>query len=236
MPPSWTTWPSRSVTHRSTLFDEIELVGRDDEGGTVAMHCVEQLEQRDLPGGVEADERLVDEQHIERPDQRERDRRLLSQAAAEAGGEVVGTVVQPRHEPRRSAACRSQSSTPWRRACTRGAPTRSGRRRTSACRTGTTSPPRARAIRPGDRSPRPRRRSGSSSPATILQQGGLARTVVADQHDGLTWAHAEVERHQRRRVAIRLLQLHRGEHRRRAGWLRGPGEQRRARGAFDVRS
>ena len=41
-------------------------------------------------GGVEPDERLVDEEHGERPHEREHDRGLLAQAAAEAGGQVVG--------------------------------------------------------------------------------------------------------------------------------------------------
>ena len=47
------------------------------------------------PGAVEADERLVDEQQLERADEGERDRRLLAQAAAERRRQVVGPVGEP---------------------------------------------------------------------------------------------------------------------------------------------
>ena len=54
----------------------------------------EHFGQRRLAGRVQADERLVDEEHGERPDQREHDRGLLAEAAAEARRQVVGPGVE----------------------------------------------------------------------------------------------------------------------------------------------
>ena len=56
--------------------------------------------KRRLAGRVEADERLVDEQQLEGADERERDRGLLAQAAAERAGQVVDALGQadPRDE------------------------------------------------------------------------------------------------------------------------------------------
>ena len=69
-------------------------MGRDEQGAPVVACAFEELEQRGLAGGVETDERLVDEQHLEGADERERDGCLLAQTAAEAGGQVVRAVVE----------------------------------------------------------------------------------------------------------------------------------------------
>ena len=52
----------------------------------------EQLEQGVAPGAVEPDERLVDEQQLERADEGDGDGGLLAQAAAERRRQVVGPV------------------------------------------------------------------------------------------------------------------------------------------------
>ena len=73
---------------------EAGIVGGDDHRRTVGVELVEDAEQRVLAGGVEADERLVDEQQLEGADEAERDRGLLAQAAAEPGRQVVGAVAE----------------------------------------------------------------------------------------------------------------------------------------------
>ena len=84
--------------------------------GAVAVGPVEQLEQRLAAGLVEADERLVDEQQLERADEGEGDRRLLAQPAAERRRQVVARGRRARACSSRSAACCSQSSVPCSRA------------------------------------------------------------------------------------------------------------------------
>src|SRR3954451_13359852 len=69
---------------------ELELVGGDEQGAAPVGFFVEELEEGGLAGGVEADEGLVHEQHVERAQEADGDRRLLAQAAAELDGEVVG--------------------------------------------------------------------------------------------------------------------------------------------------
>ena len=77
-----------------------------------------------LAGSVEADERLVDEQQLERPHEGEGDRRLLAQAAAERDRQVVGAVGEPeRLEQVGGVAAPSRRCRAAGR-CTRGAPTR----------------------------------------------------------------------------------------------------------------
>ena len=173
--------------------DERQLVRRDDERRAACRRLVEHREQRLLAGDVEADERLVDEQQLERPDQRERDRRLLAQSAAERRRQLVEAVGQPDASASRSAARRPS---PRRRAGgrrTRGARTATGRRRTSGCRTGRTArraPPRCRR---DDRRPRrsPRRRLEQTGDHP--QQRRLAAAVVADERDVLTaWRPSSV--------------------------------------------
>jgi len=58
------------------------------------VHLVEQVEQGGPARGVEADERLVDEQQGERTGQAEQQRCLLAQAAAEPAGQVVEPVAE----------------------------------------------------------------------------------------------------------------------------------------------
>ena len=93
-----------------------QLVGGDDERGAVGVGAAEQLEQRVAAGAVEADERLVDEQQLERADEREGDGRLLAQAAAErrSAGRRRGRRGRARRAGR--SACCSQSSAPCSRA------------------------------------------------------------------------------------------------------------------------
>ena len=55
---------------------------------------IEQPQQGLLAGFVETDKRFVDEQQLERSDEGERDRRLLTQSAAERGGDVVASRRQ----------------------------------------------------------------------------------------------------------------------------------------------
>ncbi len=94
--PSNTTAPSRRATTRCGRADGRQLVGGDEQRGAVGVGAAEQLEQRVAAGAVEADERLVDEQQLERPDEGQGDGRLLAQAPAE----------------RRSAGRRARSASP----------------------------------------------------------------------------------------------------------------------------
>ena len=77
-------------------LDEVRVVGGDHEGRRRRRgprRAAPSSAAR--PGGVEADERLVDQQQRERPHQADGEPRLLAQAAAEAGGQVVDPVGEP---------------------------------------------------------------------------------------------------------------------------------------------
>ena len=162
--PSWTTTPSRRAMQRSTRST--------NEGSWVATTMVapsawtssKMPSSAALPLSVEADERLVDEQQLERADQPERDRGVLAQAAAERDGRSSARCERPR---RSRSASRSSPTGPRRagRRRTRGARGRTGRRRAPARRAGS-SPRRGPASVPaGAPRRRSRRRVRSSSPA-----------------------------------------------------------------------
>src|SRR5262245_31872137 len=74
---------------------ELWVVRRDDNGRAMAVKFLDQLQQRALARGVEADERLVDQQQPERTEDTECDCRPLPQAAAESRGQVVSAMCEP---------------------------------------------------------------------------------------------------------------------------------------------
>ena len=139
-------------------LDEGRVVGGDDEAAPSAWSSSRIVSSDGLAGGVEADERLVDEQQLEGPHQAERDRRALAQAAAEARragrrrgrGGRAGRAAR-RGRPRR----RTRRAAPRRR---RGARAPRGRRRAPGRRGG--SSPRREPVRsrPARRARRSRRR------------------------------------------------------------------------------
>ena len=69
--------------------DHVGAVGGDDDRGAGLAGLGQQLEEDLAAGRVEAVERLVGEQHRERPHQAERDRGLLPHAVAEFAGQRV---------------------------------------------------------------------------------------------------------------------------------------------------
>jgi hypothetical protein len=71
-----------------------ELVRRDDNGFARLNGSVQEFGEGRLALGVEANERFVDEQHREGPHESEKQGRLLSQPAAEARWQVIGSIRQ----------------------------------------------------------------------------------------------------------------------------------------------
>ena len=171
-----------------------------------AWASAEQLEEGRLAGGVEPDEGLVDQQHVEGADEGHGDGGLLAQASAEAGGEVVGPVVEAEvvRGGRRRAAPSRRGRAGGRR--TRGAPTPTGPRRTSGCRRGSASGARAGSDPAGWPSTRMRAVARLQQAGRHAQERRLARAVVADEHDGLAVVDVQVELGQRGAVAVDLRQ------------------------------
>ena len=92
--PSWMTWPSRRAMQRSTRSTKVGSWVATMRAAPSAWSSSRIVSSALLARGVEADEGLVDEQQLEGPDQAERDRRALAEAAAEAGRQVVGAVAE----------------------------------------------------------------------------------------------------------------------------------------------
>ena len=149
------------------VLEEVELVGRDHDRGAGRGGLDEQLGERALAGGVETDERLVDEQHRERPDEPEHERRLLAQAAAEAARAGRRRGASSSSSSSSSSARSGQSSTPWSRPMySMCSLTLTGRRRAPARRARTTASARALQRSRAARSrPRASPSLGSSRPA-----------------------------------------------------------------------
>ena len=78
--------------HSLRSGDRLQFVARDEQRRPVAVGRGEQGDQCVAAGLVEPDERLVDEQELERPDEGHGDRRLLAQPPAERRRQLVGPL------------------------------------------------------------------------------------------------------------------------------------------------
>src|SRR6478735_1990061 len=78
-------------------LDGRQFVGRDDQRCTVGMGEGEQLQECVATRAVETDEGLVDEHHVERTHEGHGDRRLLLEATAERGREIVDPRCEADH-------------------------------------------------------------------------------------------------------------------------------------------
>ena len=178
-------------------------MGGDHERRPVGVGEVEQFEQRLATDLVEADERLVDEHHVERAHERHGDRRLLLEAAAERHRQVVdagGETDHLDHVDRLLLPVLGAVEPGDVLEVLPDAEVVVEHRLVGQVRHG--GPRLDRADRmAGDRR-RPLRRF--EHPGEHAQQRGLAAAVVADQRDALAVLDAQVERCERLGVAVAL--------------------------------
>jgi len=189
---------------------EGQLVRGHQQRRAAGRDFVEQLEQGVLAGLIEPDEGLVDQHHLEGAHHRDGDGRLLPQATAERGGNVVAAVAEVQTGEQRLGRVG-----PVGHAVQPGDVLEVLPQRQVVVEGGRIAEPAQRSagrLRTGEV-------AGDACLATAVveqagrhpQQGGLATAVVADQCHVLPLGHFQVEREQRRPVAVVLAQLMRAE-------------------------